>query len=87
MIDQVVCTRGDIFVGTWFSTFTGYITRMRGYLGYPDTSVYFGDMAHRCVPRGPCCFVHASCVHPSTQRRVLYEILASGVTLNAFVDV
>jgi hypothetical protein len=52
MIDQVVCTRGDIFVGTWFSTFTGYITRMRGYLGYPDTSVYFGDMAHRCVPRG-----------------------------------
>lgn len=47
MIDQVVCTRGQIFVGTWFSTFTGYITRMRGYLGYPDSSVYFGDMAHR----------------------------------------
>jgi hypothetical protein len=27
MIDQVVCTRGSIFVGTWFSTFSGYITR------------------------------------------------------------
>jgi hypothetical protein len=47
MIDQVICTRGDVFVGTWFSTFTGYITRMRGYLGYEDTSVFFGDKAHR----------------------------------------
>jgi hypothetical protein len=47
MIDQVVCTRGDIFVGTWFSTFTGYITRMRGYMGYADTTVFFGDKAHR----------------------------------------
>ena len=27
MIDQVVCTRGSIFIGTWFSTFSGYITR------------------------------------------------------------
>jgi hypothetical protein len=27
MIDQIVCTRGEIFVGTWFSTFSGYITR------------------------------------------------------------
>ncbi len=49
MIDQVVCTRGEVFVGTWFSTFSGYITRMRGYLGYKVTSVYFGDMAHRLV--------------------------------------
>lgn len=47
MIDQVICTRGEIFVGTWFSTFTGYITRMRAYLGYSDKSTFFGDMAHR----------------------------------------
>ena len=47
MIDQVVCTRGDVFVGTWFSTFTGYITRMRGYMGYSDSSVYYGDRSHR----------------------------------------
>jgi hypothetical protein len=47
MIDQVVCTRGEKFVGTWFSTFTGYITRMRGYLGYPSNTVYFGDKEHR----------------------------------------
>ena len=30
---QVVCSRGEMFTGTWFSTFSGYITRMRGYLG------------------------------------------------------
>lgn len=49
MIDQVVCTRGEKFVGTWFSTFTGYITRLRGYLGYSDQTVYFGDKVHRWV--------------------------------------
>ena len=47
MIDQIVCTRGQIFIGTWFSTFSAYITRLRGYLGHPDTSVWYGDMKHR----------------------------------------
>lgn len=47
MIDQIVCTRGHIFVGTWFSTFSGYITRMRGYMGFHDYSNYYGDMKHR----------------------------------------
>ena len=47
MIDQVVCTRGNIFVGTWFSTFSGYITRMRGYMGKEDKTIYYGDMKHR----------------------------------------
>ena len=31
MIDQLVAAKGDVFVGTFFSTFTGYINRMRGY--------------------------------------------------------
>jgi hypothetical protein len=47
MIDQVVCTRASLFVGTWFSTFTGYITRMRGYLGYDDRTVWYADLPHR----------------------------------------
>lgn len=34
-------------MGTWFSTFSGFITRMRGYLGYQDHSVYYGDRPHR----------------------------------------
>eukprot|EP00602_Paraphysomonas_sp_CaronLab_P009442 CAMPEP_0185029864 /NCGR_PEP_ID=MMETSP1103-20130426/16460_1 /TAXON_ID=36769 /ORGANISM="Paraphysomonas bandaiensis, Strain Caron Lab Isolate" /LENGTH=543 /DNA_ID=CAMNT_0027564775 /DNA_START=130 /DNA_END=1758 /DNA_ORIENTATION=+ len=47
MIDQVVASRGTVFVGTWFSTFTAYITRLRGYLGLPATSVWYGDVKHR----------------------------------------
>jgi hypothetical protein len=31
MIDQLVASRGRTFFGCWFSTFTGYITRLRGY--------------------------------------------------------
>ena len=46
MIDQVICTRGDVFIGTWFSTFTGYITRMRGYLDKSDLTVWYGDKKH-----------------------------------------
>lgn len=47
MIDQVVCMRGRYFVGTWFSTFSGYITRMRGYYGYHDYSVWYADKVRR----------------------------------------
>ena len=52
MIDQLVASRGKIFYGCWFSTFTGYINRLRGYHsqknkepGYEDgkimTSFYY----------------------------------------------
>ena len=34
MIEQIICSRSSLFIGTWFSTFTGYITRMRGYYGF-----------------------------------------------------
>ena len=33
MIDTIVSSRARAFAGTWFSTFTGYINRMRGYHG------------------------------------------------------
>lgn len=33
MVDTIVASRGDLMVGTWFSTFSGYINRMRGYHG------------------------------------------------------
>ena len=31
MMDQLIASRGRIFFGCWFSTFTGYINRLRGY--------------------------------------------------------
>lgn len=31
MLDQLITSRSRIFVGCWFSTFTGYINRLRGY--------------------------------------------------------
>merc|ERR1712045_568710 len=42
MIDTIVASRGRMFGGTWFSTFSGYITRMRGYHGMSMNTTYYG---------------------------------------------
>lgn len=31
MVDQLVASKGDVFFGVYYSTFTGYINRLRGY--------------------------------------------------------
>lgn len=31
MIDQLITAKSRVFFGTWFSTFSSYINRMRGY--------------------------------------------------------
>lgn len=59
MIDQLVAAKGDTFVGTWFSTFTGYINRLRGYHaqahhmpGYLDGTIdsyYIAPQSHASV--------------------------------------
>lgn len=36
MIDQLVASQGRVFFGCWFSTFTGFITRIRGYHSVKD---------------------------------------------------
>jgi hypothetical protein len=36
MVDQLVASRGRTFVGAYFSTFTGYINRLRGYHSQKD---------------------------------------------------
>ena len=41
MIDTIVSSRGRIFAGTWFSTFSGYINRMRGYHGISMNNSYY----------------------------------------------
>ena len=39
-LDTIVCSRAKIFAGTWFSTFTGYIHRLRGYHGLGEATYY-----------------------------------------------
>ena len=41
MIDTVVASRGTVFAGTWFSTFSGYIIRLRGYFGQSKFFTYY----------------------------------------------
>jgi hypothetical protein len=41
MVEQIVCSRSQVFIGTWFSTFSGYITRMRGYNGFDYRSNWY----------------------------------------------
>ena len=33
MIESIACSRASVFAGTYWSTFTGYIHRLRGYHG------------------------------------------------------
>uniref|UniRef100_A0A7S2W8P9 O-fucosyltransferase family protein n=1 Tax=Eucampia antarctica TaxID=49252 RepID=A0A7S2W8P9_9STRA len=49
MIDTIVASRGRTFSGTWFSTFTGYINRLRGYHGISMKSSYYGYSERRNV--------------------------------------
>jgi len=42
MLDTVVASRGRAFAGTYMSTFTGFITRMRGYHGMLPKASWYG---------------------------------------------
>jgi hypothetical protein len=72
MIEQMVCASSDIFIGTPLSTFTGYISRIRGYMnlttpGLYERTYYFmnkqmyqlHDHPHFAVPFWPREFVEA----------------------------
>jgi len=40
MVESIVCSRAYLFAGTYFSTFTGYIHRLRGYHGRGEMTFY-----------------------------------------------
>jgi hypothetical protein len=42
-VEQMVCAFALLFMGTRLSTFSAYITRLRGYYGAPDKNIYFSD--------------------------------------------
>lgn len=47
MIDTIVASRGSIFVGTFFSSFTAYAGRMRGYHGMSGKLMWYGQKGHK----------------------------------------
>jgi len=60
MIDQIVASKGAVFLGCWHSTFTGFIMRMRGYHstkraldghleGTLPTSYYYATLQNKFV--------------------------------------
>jgi len=59
MLDQIVASKGRVFYGTWWSTLSGYVNRMRGYYitkhkldGYKDgtmQSYYFTPQERKMV--------------------------------------
>ena len=51
MIDTIIASHGRTFAGTWFSTFTGYINRMRGYLGYSIKDSWYGYLPRKDAVR------------------------------------
>lgn len=42
MLDTIIASQGRAFVGTYYSTFSGYINRMRGYNGLSMKDSYYG---------------------------------------------
>ena len=40
MVESIVCSRAKRFAGTYHSTFTGYIHRLRGYHGIGEETYY-----------------------------------------------
>ncbi|KAL3775210.1 hypothetical protein HJC23_010698 [Cyclotella cryptica] len=46
MIDQVIASRGREFVGTYFSSFSAFIGRMRGYHGMSGRTMHYGHIKH-----------------------------------------
>jgi len=49
-IEQVICAGARIFFGTRRSTFTAYITRLRGYIDAPDKNAYLHNNVHTGDP-------------------------------------
>lgn len=47
MVEIAVASRGRLFVGTWHSTFSGYIMRLRGYYGLSKVSNYYSYRPRR----------------------------------------
>lgn len=44
LVEQIVASRGRIFIGTFYSTFSAYISRLRGYYTVKETHDTSGSL-------------------------------------------
>lgn len=51
LVEAIVASHGRAFAGTWFSTFTGYINRLRGYVGHSMKDSWYGYAERKEVMR------------------------------------
>lgn len=49
MVETIVASHGRTFTGTWFSTFSGYIVRLRGYLGHSSKTSYYSYLPRKTI--------------------------------------
>ena len=53
MAESIVCSRAKAFAGTYRSTFTGYIHRLRGYHGLGESTYYHSKGWFTAAIKGP----------------------------------
>lgn len=49
MVDTIVASQGRVFAGTWFSTFSGFINRLRGYYGYSMKDSWYSYLPRKTI--------------------------------------
>jgi hypothetical protein len=49
MVDTIVASKGRAFAGTWFSTFSAFIVRLRGYHGFPEQTSWYSYLPRKTV--------------------------------------
>ncbi|CAM9100150.1 unnamed protein product [Chrysoparadoxa australica] len=50
LLEAIIASHGRTFTGTYFSTLSAYVLRLRGYLGQPRDSSWFPSARHRTEP-------------------------------------
>ena len=80
MIETIVCSRGSVFAGTWFSTLSGYVVRLRGYYGMSKYFTYYSYLDRKF-------FMHEWMnVGSGSLFAREYPIAWTGIDGDAFVD-
>ena len=70
MVEQLIATGADIFIGTPHSTFTSYITRLRGYRGIEESYYFMPKMKFKLLDKND---YYAHGAHYQREWRVAFD--------------